>query len=624
MTRRPVPPAATLARRRDAAPVVTTQTCAPVAPSTVAPAPVAAGEPPVVEGLPTPPGPHERYLYLGPQGRAYPLVQGVVSVVIGLGIAAFFARHAQTVAFVVPTLLTVLGAGIAAWTTRGRRRVTLDGHRELVTSWRPDAVPSVDVFLPTAGEPLDLLRNTYEHVSRLRWPGRLAVLVLDDGARGEVEALAREFGFTYLTRPDRGRMKKAGNLAFGYERSDGDAILVLDADFCPAPDSLRELVPYLDDPRVGIVQSPQYFDAHSPRTWLERAAGATQELFYRWVQPARDAVGAAICVGTNAVYRRSALQAAGGFAQIGHSEDVHTGVALLKKGFELRYVPVLVARGLCPDGVTGFLNQQYRWCSGSMSLLADRTFHNAGLSTAVRLCFWSGFLYYVTTAVNVFSGFASAVVMLWLLPQYVSPIHYLPVALGAWAMFFQWRRVSLARHDLGVVRVRLLYSVAHAFGVWHALTGRTEDWVPTGAAGSGTPLARRVCRTAVVWFTLVELAVWGGVVRGLLGPEPGRFWLSTALAVLGTVVVWPVIALAWPGTGWRSPRPLAAAGRLLHGGLRRPVVALAARDAVRRARRHGLPDVVTWPEALAAAAVFGLVLLVSSGVVDALLPVVGP
>ena len=64
------------------------------------------------------------------------------------------------------------------------------------------------------------------------------------------------------------------------------------------------------------------------------------------MQPARDAADAAICVGTNAVYRRSALDAVGGFAQIEHSEDVHTGVKMLRAGYWTRYVPVLLARGL--------------------------------------------------------------------------------------------------------------------------------------------------------------------------------------------------------------------------------------------------------------------------------------
>src|SRR5262249_36877354 len=154
----------------------------------------------------------------------------------------------------------------------------------------------------------------------------------------------------------------------GFEQSHGDLIAVFDADFVPRPDFIRELMPYFDDPRVGIVQSPQYFGTGRSMHWLQRNAGATQEMFYRWIQTARDRFGAAICVGTCALYRRTALEEAGGFAQIGHSEDVHTGVNVMKVGYRLRYVPVVVSKGLCPDSFSGFVNQQYRWCTGSLSL----------------------------------------------------------------------------------------------------------------------------------------------------------------------------------------------------------------------------------------------------------------
>jgi len=588
--------------------------------------PLRTGEVPPVPGLPTCPSAQERYLYLGPQARAYPLVQGLVSIAIGLAVMVFFAGRTETAVFVLPVSLTVAAAAVSTWSTTNGRRVSLPAHRDLVASWRPRRVPTVDVFLPTAGEPLALLRNTYEHVARLRWPADLTVLVLDDAGRAEVRALAQEFGFAYVSRPDRGRMKKAGNLAHGYGRSDGDLVLVLDADFCPVPDMLRELAPYFEDPGVGIVQSPQYFDSRSPRTWLERGAGAVQELFYRWVQPSRDGVGAAICVGTNALYRRAALEAAGGFAQIGHSEDVHTGVAMLKSGFRLRYVPVLLARGLCPDGVAGFVSQQYRWCSGSMSLLADRGFHNAGLPISVRACFWTGFLYYITTGVTVFTGFASALVMLWVVPERISPVHYLPLVVAAWSMFFLWRRVSLAHYDLNVLRVRLLYSVAHALAIWHALTGRTQEWVPTGAAGRDFPLGTQICRLVVVWFSLVEVGMLAGVARGLAAHGAGRFWLSAVLSAVGAVVLVPVIVLAWPETGFRVPVPRTVRVALA-GACRRTadaVVPARYRVVALRRRPDGLADVVTWPEAVAVVAVFTLVVLASNGFVDALLPVVRP
>jgi cellulose synthase (UDP-forming) len=39
-----------------------------------------------------------------------------------------------------------------------------------------------------------------------------------------------------------------------------------------------------EDPRVAILQTPQYFRATSEQTWVERGAGSLQEIFYRFIQ----------------------------------------------------------------------------------------------------------------------------------------------------------------------------------------------------------------------------------------------------------------------------------------------------------------------------------------------------
>jgi cellulose synthase (UDP-forming) len=585
------------------------------------------GAPPRVDGLPSAPTEAERYLYLGPpQRRRYAAIQAMSSLAITLVLGAYFVQHAALAAFALPLALAAVYATLSLRSTTFRRRVELASHRDLVASWAPAVVPSVDVLLPSCGEALELLRNTYEHVARLRWHGGLRVLVLDDSARPEVARLAREFGFTYLTRPDRGHMKKAGNLKFGLEHSAGDLVLILDADFCPAADLLNELVPYFDDAGVGIVQSPQYFDSRSPLSWLERGAGSVQEVFYRWVQQSRDGVGGAICVGTNALYRRRALDAAGGVAQVGHSEDVYTGVALLKSGFGLRYVPVLVARGLCPDDVAGFMSQQYRWCAGSMALLADRGFHNAGLPLRLRLCFWTGFLYYIDTGVTVFTGPASALALLWFLPEEISPAHYLPLVVLTWTMFWLWNRVTLAPWDLSAIRVQLLYSCAHALAIWHALVGTTAEWVPTNAATRGQALSRSACRIAAGWLGLFTLAAWAGVGRNLVVYGVERFWLSAVLAAMGSAIIVPVVVLAWPEAQFDRLAAPAWARRVAARALlrfRAVTGPLARRLRAARLAAPPVVDVITWPEALAAATIFGLVLLLAGGAVDLLLPVTG-
>lgn len=496
--------------------------------------------------LPEPPNDTEKYWYLGRQNRWLLVAQALSFTFIAWSIARFATADARLLLFLIPMSLYTVTLAVSLASGGRRRRVNRADHELRVIGYQPAEYPSVDVFLPTAGEPLEVLRNTYTHVRRLQWPGELVVHVLDDAARVEVRELAAAFGFSYRTRPDAGRLKKAGNLRFGYEHSHGDLIAIFDADFVPRPDYLHELVPYFDEPEVGIVQSPQFFDARKGMHWLQRTAGATQELFYRWIEPARDRSGAAICVGTCAVYRRSALARSGGFAQIGHSEDVHTGVNLMKVGYQVRYVPVIVSKGLCPDEFAAFLSQQYRWCTGSMSLLADPAFHAAQhISFRQRLCFWSGFLYYISTGLNAFVAPLPALAMLYLLPQWIEPLNSIWM-LGALCLWFViLPLVMKGRWRIDVLRVQLLYSFAHAIAIIHTLTGRTKEWVATGTATTrSTPLATTIGRTVKAYVGVTQLLVYIGLIHGTLTYGFHLYWAMLALAVVSSYIHLPVLFIS--------------------------------------------------------------------------------
>ena len=96
----------------------------------------------------------------------------------------------------------------------------------------------------------------------------------------------------------------------------------------------------MDDPAIAIVQTPQFFRSSAAQTWIEKAAGPIQEVFYRTVQVARDRFGAAICCGTSAVYRRAALEPQGGPTLIPYAEDVHTGLDVRRAGWSMVYLPI--------------------------------------------------------------------------------------------------------------------------------------------------------------------------------------------------------------------------------------------------------------------------------------------
>jgi cellulose synthase (UDP-forming) len=329
-------------------------------------------------------------------------------------------------AFMIPHIVD------SAYLRLRRRSISLDAHlalkQEFAETAQHDA--SVDVFLPVCGEEIAVLQNTFYYVKRLDWPGRLTVYVLDDADSAEVRKLASHYGFEYIVRDNRGWMKKAGNLINAFDRSSGEFIAVFDADFAPRPDFLWETLPYMEDRQIGVVQTSQFFNVDKRYNFISRSAGALQEFFFRWVQCQRQLDDAAIVAGTNLIYRRAAVDAAGGFAQTPIGEDVHSGIKLWWAGYKTRYVPLALATGLAPESFNALANQQYRWCRSSMLLMINTHFKDAALTRKQRLCFWAAFLFYMTSALIPITASATGLLMIWFYPAKVHLINYLPLVPG--------------------------------------------------------------------------------------------------------------------------------------------------------------------------------------------------
>jgi cellulose synthase (UDP-forming) len=494
--------------------------------------------------LPTPPTESEKYTYMLAKQRWVLFVQAFAFALIVFSTIRFVQHVEYTELFLLPLLISVAWAVVSFATTFPARRDNKPSHDLRVALYGPEEWPSVDVFLPSCGEDLEVIANTFAHVADLQWPGRLAVYVLDDGDSPEVAALAGIYGYRYAVRPDRGRMKKAGNLLYGYDHSNGDFIVIFDADFVPRPDFLRELIPYFDDANVGIVQSPQYFDADNSMNWLQRAAGAGQEYFYRWVQPGRDRSNGAICVGTNAIYRRAGLIRSGGFAQIGHSEDVHTGVNMNQVGYVVRYVPVILAKGLCPDELNTFINQQYRWCAGSMSLLFSREFHTTPMPILQRLCFWSGFLYYISTALTVIWGPLPPIIMGLFEPQWVKASNYALVTIAVIIWFVLHPVITTGRgRRLGVARAQIVYSFAHMRALWDIARDRPSEWVPSGVGGTkgGTKMSTKVRALMTAYLVIIESGLWTAIVWRAPVYGWDNYWPMALFACTNLLLITPLI-----------------------------------------------------------------------------------
>lgn len=506
---------------------------------------------------PHPPSDEELYTYFGAQKRWVLVAMNIAALIAMATLTAFALKSWIFYPLLITIALGVVGTIISLITSVHRRRLTREGHIQLVADYQPVEWPSVDVFLPTCGEPIHILLNTYRRVAEIDWPGELRPVVLDDADRPEVAAAAESFGFRYIVRPNRGYMKKAGNLAYAYGVTQGDVILLLDADFAPRADVLRHLMPYMADQSVGIVQSPQVFDTSASMGWVERGAGATQELFYRFIQPSRDALGAAICVGTSALYKREALQANGGFADIDHSEDIYTGLQLQSHGYQLQYVPVLVSKGLSPHTIASYINQQYRWCLGSMSLLGSKSFHNLKMTAKQRLAHWAGFLFYITTAIGSIFMELPGLLALLLFASTIEPWFYLGLLPAVWVKAVLIPMTYRSSIRLEVQRVEMVFGFAHLYAAIDAMRGKAAAWVPTSAvpvapakSRGGMPLSRKVAITAVLFNTGLLAAMVFAIWRGVAENGLSTLWMSALLIVLfayvAIPVVWQLIPVAIP------------------------------------------------------------------------------
>ena len=342
------------------------------------------------------------------------------------------------------------------------------------------SAPSVDIYLPVCKEPLEMLKNTWNHISAIQYPGRRSVFVLDDGADSSVRSLAQRFSFNYITRPDRPELKKAGNLRHAFAQTSGEFFAVFDADFCPRADFLLDTMPYLmADGSRAILQTPQFFRSAGNQTWTEQGAGAVQEYIFRIMQTCRDHWGAALCVGSNAVYRRAALEPIGGTFAIESSEDVYTGVYALTRGWTVKNIPLVLACGVCPDTPRAFFSQQMRWCS-SMSLLKENMFWKEGLSIKQKLCYLIGFMYYPTTAIQGFLSPIPAPLILWTRPdlfKYYNLFFAFPSLIIGLLALRVWSRT---RYTLSVQYVQMVMSYAHFQAIWDLLTGTKRSWIPSG------------------------------------------------------------------------------------------------------------------------------------------------
>lgn len=179
------------------------------------------------------------------------------------------------------------------------------------------------------------------------------------------------------------------------------------------------------------------------------------------------------------------------------------GIYATTHGWIVKYIPLCLATGVCPDQARTFFSQQIRWCEGSTSLVFDRSFWANRLSKTQKLCYVSGLLYYVASALGIFINPLPALLLLWFRIDY---LNYYTLFMGVPSIVYgilAFRLWSRSTHSLAVQHIDVIQQYAYLSAMVDAIIGTKFNWVPSGEGKSAhkSNRYRNYRMIAIVWTT---------------------------------------------------------------------------------------------------------------------------
>ncbi len=231
-------------------------------------------------------------------------------------------------------------------------------------------------FVP-GSEPLEMLEATVKALIDMDYPHD--TWVLDEGDDEAVRHLCAKLGARHFTRknrpayqgtdgPFRARTKYGNYNAWLAETGFENYALVtaFDPDHRPAPQFLRSVLGYFEDPQVGYVQVAQAY-GNQDESWVARGAAEESYDFYSTIQMAGYGLRMPMIIGCHNSHRVAALRQIGGFGA--HDADDILATRLYRDcGWQGVYVPQILARGRTPVDCRSFLAQQRRWARSILDL----------------------------------------------------------------------------------------------------------------------------------------------------------------------------------------------------------------------------------------------------------------
>lgn len=412
---------------------------------------------------------------------------------------------------------------------------------------RPEGLPRVTTQIPIYNE-ANVAERAMRAAAAMDYPlERHEIQVLDDSTdqtREIVDQVAAELsGRGHCVRVLRRSIRtgyKAGALAAGLERTEGEFIAIFDADFLPPPDFFRSTLPFFfNDPQLALAQA-RWGHCNQGESPLTRAQAIGIDGHFMVEQSARTFNGLLMNFnGTAGLWRRSAILDAGGWSADTLTEDLDLSYRAQLLGWHTHFLAGLEVPGELPGSLAAFKSQQFRWAKGSIQVarkLMPRILRSplslwVKLQAALHLTHYA--IHPLMLAVAMLSlpvmilashrattevaGFSACVILF----AMVAPNSLYLVSQRT--LYRQWWRRLLWLPALTCIGIGIAASNSRA--VIEALVGRPSEFIRTPKRGDRARAHYLPVRTIEPWIELAlgcycaaSLAVYLLAGRYLIGP----------------------------------------------------------------------------------------------------------
>ena len=359
-------------------------------------------------------------------------------------------------------------------------------QRELADTHPEGNYPFVSIIVPAYNEG-EVIASSLASLLELRYP-YYEIIAVDDGSTDGTFEKMREFeGNHYGVNVSVFRKEnsgKADTLNFGIRRSRAPIVVCMDSDSRLTPEALRYAVRHFADPNVGAVAgNVKVINRHNLWTKLQALEYIEGLNIVRKAQAYFRSVN--VIPGPIGIFRRSALEAAGGYDSDTYAEDFDLTVKILADDWKIHYEPKAVAFTEAPEELLDIIKQRYRWSRGILQALRKQrgllTRTSGSITTPLSLWYMM-FEGLVWPVMNIFAsvffvwiallyGMTKLLVMWWLL------LTLLDILIAVHAILMEREDKSLALYS---VLYRFFYiliiDVTKVFATLEELVGLDMSW----------------------------------------------------------------------------------------------------------------------------------------------------